>query len=495
MEPNKKTAMSTISKTIAEDSTTKKKNLLKHGLETMKRGLNFVWKDLRKTHLIWVKVVFFLQSASLVTLYPYLTIHLKALGFTIEDASIVNSVIPGADIFGPPLAGFLADKLGNFRIFMALLTFFNGASSLLLLAIPSMMTSTSSSESTESIFQQHQESFTNLTTTSTNLTSFNNATIVQNNNHWYDQYFWTYLLVRVLLDILRASSLMLFEGAVVSIIKQHGGDYGLQKLFGTFGAIIFGPLSGILIDFGHGATAYNGVIIMYFVLRTLTAICVLKLNLGFKPRGAKVLANLSHAMCKIEILAFLAAFLVAGILWGYLENFLFWHLEDLGATKFLMGMSLAVGTLAGLPMTMFSKLLIQTLGHRKIVTIALLLYAMRMFGFAELTRAEPFLILEVAKPFCTTLLLISVMTFVKDNAPLTTMATMEAIFGSSYFGVGRGLGGLFGGLSIEAFGDVTSFRIFGGLAVLIAVMYSVTMTLERCRKSRKYHVNKKLAPV
>ena len=67
------------------------------------------------------------------------TIHLKALGFTIEDASIVNSVIPGADIFGPPLAGILADKLGNFRIFMALLTFLNGASSLLLLAIPAVM--------------------------------------------------------------------------------------------------------------------------------------------------------------------------------------------------------------------------------------------------------------------------------------------------------------------------------------------------------------------
>ena len=75
MEPNKKTAMSTISKTIAEDSTSKKTNLLKHGLETIKRGLNFVWKDLRKTHLIWVKVVFFLQSASLVTLYPYLVYY------------------------------------------------------------------------------------------------------------------------------------------------------------------------------------------------------------------------------------------------------------------------------------------------------------------------------------------------------------------------------------------------------------------------------------
>jgi len=59
-------------------------------------------------------------------------------------------------------------------------------------------------------------------------------------------------------------------------------------------------------------------------------------------------------MRKTEVLAFLAAFLVSGILWGFLENFLFWLLEDLGSTKFLMGMSLAVGTLAGLPLTIFS---------------------------------------------------------------------------------------------------------------------------------------------
>lgn len=69
-------------------------------------------------------------------------------------------------------------------------------------------------------------------------------------------------------------------------------------------------------------------------------------------------------MCKVEVLAFLAAFLMAGTLWGYLENFLFWHLEDLGATKFLMGMSLAVGTLAGVPLTLFSKLIIKSLGKK-----------------------------------------------------------------------------------------------------------------------------------
>ena len=50
-------------------------------------------------------------------------------------------MIPIADIFGPPLAGFLADKLGNFRLFMAVLTLLNGGSSLLLLVIPPVINS------------------------------------------------------------------------------------------------------------------------------------------------------------------------------------------------------------------------------------------------------------------------------------------------------------------------------------------------------------------
>ena len=94
--------------------------------------------DFRKPDLIWVKIIFFLQSASLVTLYPYISLHMRSLGFNMEDASIVNSVIPVADILGPPLAGVLADRIGNFRIFMAMITFLNGVSALFLLTLPKL---------------------------------------------------------------------------------------------------------------------------------------------------------------------------------------------------------------------------------------------------------------------------------------------------------------------------------------------------------------------
>lgn len=60
--------------------------------------------------------------------------------------------------------------------------------------------------------------------------------------------FWSYLLVRTLLGVLTAASLMMFEGAVMATIQEMGGDYGLQRFVGNFGAIIFAPLGGYLID-------------------------------------------------------------------------------------------------------------------------------------------------------------------------------------------------------------------------------------------------------
>ena len=64
--------------------------------------------------------------------------------------------------------------------------------------------------------------------------------------------------------------------------------------------------------------------------------------------------NEFKVMCTVEVLSFLFAFFVAGFLWGFLDNFIFWLMEDLGSTKFLMGMALSVGTLAGVPLTICS---------------------------------------------------------------------------------------------------------------------------------------------
>lgn len=514
---------------------------VKSGSKKIQGGCHWFWKDMKKRHLLWVKVIFLFQSASLVALYPYLTIHMRSLGFTIEDTAIVNSAVPLADVFGPPIAGFLADKIGNFRVFMAVVTFLNGAASLLLLAIPVVKTDLemccqgwlnetettnlecvpkdwseppwtsliASDVNVSSTLEVHSRDFRcNFPATFKvhsvhlfhgNQTQFHEcreayqmtSCRVSVNTNWQDwtTSFASYLGVRVLLDILRASSLMLFEGAVVVIIKEHGGDYGLQKLFGTAGAVIFSPLAGKIIDWSSyrsGQEDYSAVFILYFIIRTITSVLILKLSLGFKPPAKKVFKNLSKVLCKPNVLAYLVSFLTAGLLWGFLETFLFWYMEDLGATKFLMGLSLAVGTLAGVPVTIFSRLIIAKLGHHFVILTTLLIYSCRMLGYSFIQEPEMVFLLEFLKPLCTTLLLISAMTFVKDVSTLTTVATMEGIFGSLYFGIGRGLGGLIGAYSWEMVGSRLTFQLLSTVALGSAVFYSIIMLVHRKFTSSKY---------
>ena len=80
-----------------------------------KKLTGFQWfiHDMKKGHLVWVKMIFFFQSASLVTLYPYLTIHMRSLGFSLEDTALVNSALPVADIIG--LTQEIWDKIAEFK--------------------------------------------------------------------------------------------------------------------------------------------------------------------------------------------------------------------------------------------------------------------------------------------------------------------------------------------------------------------------------------------
>lgn len=49
-------------------------------------------------------------------LYPYLTIHMRELGINVEETAIMSAVIPVVAIIMPPIAGMIADKIGNFKV-------------------------------------------------------------------------------------------------------------------------------------------------------------------------------------------------------------------------------------------------------------------------------------------------------------------------------------------------------------------------------------------
>lgn len=55
--------------------------------------------------------------AALFVLYPFLTLHMDALGLDEWEIGVNQASVPIVAILGPPISGVIADKIGNFKVF------------------------------------------------------------------------------------------------------------------------------------------------------------------------------------------------------------------------------------------------------------------------------------------------------------------------------------------------------------------------------------------
>ena len=70
-----------------------------------------------------LKLQIFLWGSAAFSILPYLTIHMKDIGLSIDHIALIYAVLPFTIFIAPPAIGFLADKLGSFTrvLFLTLL--------------------------------------------------------------------------------------------------------------------------------------------------------------------------------------------------------------------------------------------------------------------------------------------------------------------------------------------------------------------------------------
>ena len=70
-----------------------------------------------------LKLQIFFWGAASFSILPYLTIHMKDIGLSINDIALIYAVLPFTIFIAPPAIGYLADKLGSFTrvLFLTLL--------------------------------------------------------------------------------------------------------------------------------------------------------------------------------------------------------------------------------------------------------------------------------------------------------------------------------------------------------------------------------------
>ena len=73
----------------------------------------------------------------------------------------------------------------------------------------------------------------------------------------------------------------------------------------------------------------------------------------------------------------------AGVFSGYLDHFLLWQLEELGARMWLLSFSIAVAALASLPFAVLAEPFVRKLGSGRLVAVGLVVVGVKLFGKTE----------------------------------------------------------------------------------------------------------------
>jgi Na+/melibiose symporter-like transporter len=107
---------------------------------------------------------------------------------------------------------------------------------------------------------------------------------------------------------------------------------------------------------------------------------VLTVDLDFRPPAKELLKDIKSILANVELLVFFIVIFCSGLFWGYIESYLFWFLEEMGGSKSLMGLTVTVSSLFGIPALILSDVIFRRIGHPNVQIIGFAFYVVRLIG-------------------------------------------------------------------------------------------------------------------
>ncbi|XP_064096936.1 major facilitator superfamily domain-containing protein 6-like isoform X1 [Macrobrachium nipponense] len=288
--------------------------------------------------------------------------------------------------------------------------------------------------------------------------------------------FWIYFFLRTIATFFLASGYTMLDATTLAILKDKSGELGKQRLLMMLGLASMPVLSGLLVDYYSEDLGYSDYMPAFYMGGAFTmtaALLVMRLQFKVDVAGEDIWHDLRSLFTRLEIDIFLVMVLILGANLGYLENFLFVFLKDLDAPNVLLGLTLTVGHLVGIPLMFMADKIINKVGRATIFTISFMAYALRHLGYAHLTNPWWTFPLELLEVLTYELMWVAATNYCPVLAPKGLLATMTGLAGATYYSVGRGVGSLLGGYLIASIGLSNTFLAFSSLSFASGILYII----------------------
>ena len=280
--------------------------------------------------------------------------------------------------------------------------------------------------------------------------------------------FWALVPVVMLYAMFAAPIMSLVDSSVMAMLQGERARYGRLRLWGAVGWGIMGPLVGVLVERFSLGWAFYG----YYLLLGLA----LFIALGLPIQAAKLRSSYWSGFGQLARnrgwLLFLATMFLYTTGRATLESLLFLHLDSIGVSTSLMGISLAVASASELPVYFWSDRLLHRFGARNLLLVSMVATVIMLLGVGWMRAPWLILVIQLLHGPSFSAMWVASVSLVAEMAPEGMGATAQGIFGSVSMGVGAAVASLLGGVLFQTFNGAVMYTVDAGL-VLAAMAFLV----------------------
>ena len=173
----------------------------------------------------------------------------------------------------------------------------------------------------------------------------------------------------------------LTDSAVLSLLGEQKARYGRIRLWGTLGYGAMAPIAGEIIDRLSLKWSFWGYAILTFV----GLLIVVQIPFRQSHSNESFVGGMRSLFANRSWMLFLVMVFFGGIGMATINYYLFVYMESLGASKFLMGLALLVGTASEIPALFFGNRFLRRFGARSLLIIAMTIIGLRLICYSLVT--------------------------------------------------------------------------------------------------------------